>query len=776
MRRHRALRICIVSDDFVGPIRNGGIGTAYAAMAQTLADAGHHVTVLYCEGTHSEGKPISHWVRHYAKRGITFVPLPLAPPGPPLWGTFVAKRAYAIYRWLEHTSFDVIHLHEWRGIGFYTLLAKRQGLCLQNTTVCVGVHSPTLWHREGLREFATAEDLDTDYMERETVRRADVLWSPSGYMVEWMRANGWTLPKQILVRHNIVPEESRDAASGHRAVRELCYFGRLETRKGLELFCDAIDRLVARGVRPERITFLGKSVPMATGESAAYVEARAQKWPVPFQILSNLDRVAALEYLRGDGRLAVMPSLVDNLPYTIMECLAHRVPFVSSNVGGIPEMIAAADRGRILFDTQPQALADRLAQTFAEGIAPAHFRIDPSATRRAWLAWHGAIGRRASSPPKPPRRRPLVSVCLVHHDRPQFLRRALRSIEAQTYSNIEVVLVDDGSTRPESLDALDRLESRFRARHWRIIRQPNRYLGAARNEAARQARGRYLLFMDDDNIAKPDEIATFVSAAVATKADVLTCLQDVFCNDRAPASEDDIDARCLFLGGATAPGLLRNSYGDANSLVRREVFLALGGFSEDYGLGFEDWEFFAGAALAGYHIEVIPRALFYYYKSQTGMLATTKETANRLRAMRPYMRTTPAAVRHLLHLCRADQEVAPRAPSDVTVPSKHVKKVVVFGASEGGRRALQLADRCGWRVSHFVDNNRELWNRSAFGYKVRDPETLTKHNYDLVLVASTVWRDAMFKQLDGMGLKHGSDYAYFLDGFALRDAQVKLVF
>ena len=49
------LDICIVTCDIVGPIRNGGIGTAYYSMARTLADAGHRVTVLYALGDYCEG-------------------------------------------------------------------------------------------------------------------------------------------------------------------------------------------------------------------------------------------------------------------------------------------------------------------------------------------------------------------------------------------------------------------------------------------------------------------------------------------------------------------------------------------------------------------------------------------------------------------------------------------------------------------------------------------------------------------------------------------------
>ena len=73
------LDICIATCDFVGPIRNGGIGTAYYNMAIALARAGHRVTVLYALGTFCENGTIAEWQHAYAGQNITFVPLPAQP-------------------------------------------------------------------------------------------------------------------------------------------------------------------------------------------------------------------------------------------------------------------------------------------------------------------------------------------------------------------------------------------------------------------------------------------------------------------------------------------------------------------------------------------------------------------------------------------------------------------------------------------------------------------------------------------------------------------------
>lgn len=56
----RRQRICLLTLDFVGPIRNGGMGTAFLAAAEHFTAAGHHVTVLY-PAAYSETEPVTRW-------------------------------------------------------------------------------------------------------------------------------------------------------------------------------------------------------------------------------------------------------------------------------------------------------------------------------------------------------------------------------------------------------------------------------------------------------------------------------------------------------------------------------------------------------------------------------------------------------------------------------------------------------------------------------------------------------------------------------------------
>lgn len=252
---------------------------------------------------------------------------------------------------------------------------------------------------------------------------------------------------------------------------------------------------------------------------------------------------------------------------------------------------------------------------------------------------------------------PLVSVCVTHFNRPHFLSEALESIRAQDYPHLEVILVDDGSTAPEAIAYLNQLEEEFQHKGWKIIRNPtNLFPGAARNIGARNSRGEYLLFMDDDNYAKANEITTFVNVALNTQADILTCAMDVFTTRPGGEREYLLIHRFVPMGAAVGIGLYVNMFGDMNALIKKEVYDCLKGLTEERGVGGEDWELFSRATLEGYHLETVPLPLFWYRDTPGGITKSTHHYANSLRAIRSYLDSVPQPLRSNLILSQAQQE------------------------------------------------------------------------------------------------------------------------
>lgn len=112
----------------------------------------------------------------------------------------------------------------------------------------------------------------------------------------------------------------------------------------------------------------------------------------------------------------------------------------------------------------------------------------------------------------------LVSVVVPVYKVEKYLKRCVDSIRAQTYENLEIILVDDGS--PDSCgqmcDAYAREDSRIQ-----VVHKENGGLSDARNAGAEQAQGEYLLFVDSDDYIAEELITKTVSVAKETGCDVV---------------------------------------------------------------------------------------------------------------------------------------------------------------------------------------------------------------------------------------------------------------
>ena len=422
------------------------------------------------------------------------------------------------------------------------------------------------------------------------------------------------------------------------------FFGRLEPRKGLVLFIDAIDRLVRRGRAPGHITFLG--APAERIDGPGLIRSAARSWPVEVRTITGFGAEEAVAYLSQPGRLAVLPSLQENSSLAVTECLHAGIPFIATATGGTPELIAAEDRARTLFAPEHIALGERIAELSAAPLRAVRPRWNFERSLEVWSGWHArsapaeaAATRFAHRARFADAETPTVTVCIIHHERPALLRMAVDSVLAQDYPALEAVLVDDGSEGTEALEALDALETEFAERGWRVLRQDNRFKGAARNAAAAAARGEWLLFLDDDNVLFPDAVSRLVRAARFSGADCVTAASTRFFGNDDPRTDPASHGTPIrFLGAARAWCRFHNVIGDTCALVRRQAFHAVDGFNEEYRIGLEDLSFFNRLIHAGHRIEPMPDPTYFYRfgNTSTKRLNRSPEAAQ-LRVLAPHL-------------------------------------------------------------------------------------------------------------------------------------------
>lgn len=180
---------------------------------------------------------------------------------------------------------------------------------------------------------------------------------------------------------------------------------------------------------------------------------------------------------------------------------------------------------------------------------------------------------------------PLITVIVPAYNAARWIERTLSSIQAQTHREIEILVIDDGSSddTPELVARRAADDPRIR-----LIRQANAGPAAARNHGIRESRGVFIAPIDADDLWAPDNLERQVTALIL-RPDAGFCLARSYWLDEAdrllaPASDAP-------LPDCTFQNLLEDNFiGNGSACVFRRAHLdAVGGYDERYGGGGEDW-------------------------------------------------------------------------------------------------------------------------------------------------------------------------------------------
>jgi Glycosyl transferase family 2 len=236
---------------------------------------------------------------------------------------------------------------------------------------------------------------------------------------------------------------------------------------------------------------------------------------------------------------------------------------------------------------------------------------------------------------------PLVSVLIPAYNARQTIAEALRSAQQQTYADLEIIVVDDGST-----DDTANIVSRFGNEDPRIIliRQPNAGVAVARNTALASSKGSLIAPLDADDLWHPQKIERQVANLHGAPDDVgldYCWFVDI--------DMDSVITRCYasrFEGDVYHPLILGNFIGNSSvPLIRRALLEQIGGWEPDLraanAQGCEDWLLylqiaerarvvFSPAFLVGYR--QLPDAMSRNVQQMTRSYQTTMGYA---RARRP---------------------------------------------------------------------------------------------------------------------------------------------
>lgn len=210
----------------------------------------------------------------------------------------------------------------------------------------------------------------------------------------------------------------------------------------------------------------------------------------------------------------------------------------------------------------------------------------------------------------------LVSVIIPTYNYARFVRRAVDSVLAQTYRDVECVVIDDGST-DETPDVLSRYGARIR-----VIRKEKQGPAIARNRGISAARGVYVAFLDSDDHWRPDKLAKQVAVLDANPAlGAVGCANEIIdgagnhVSDTVfPSPAEPVDLVGQLRGVAVRRLWVGSSCSGA--LIPKRVLEQVGMFDESLTAA-EDWDLWLKIA-ARYPIRNIPDILVSISTHGTG--------------------------------------------------------------------------------------------------------------------------------------------------------------
>jgi glycosyltransferase involved in cell wall biosynthesis len=239
--------------------------------------------------------------------------------------------------------------------------------------------------------------------------------------------------------------------------------------------------------------------------------------------------------------------------------------------------------------------------------------------------------------------KPLISVIMPCFNAAPYVQQAVESALNQTYGNVELVVIDDGST--DGSDAVLAKLAADNAPRMRLLYTTRVGPYPARNAGLKQARGALIAFLDADDWWQPDALEKLHAALVESQADLVYCGwqnvgEGVQMPPHVPPAYEEEDSVAHFM--RTCPWPIHAA------LIKRSVVDRLGGFSERR-FASMDYDFWLRALALTQRIKRVPEVLAFYRWHNLGQVSAVKwrQVLDALAAQNDFIRQNPKLVAHL---------------------------------------------------------------------------------------------------------------------------------
>lgn len=214
---------------------------------------------------------------------------------------------------------------------------------------------------------------------------------------------------------------------------------------------------------------------------------------------------------------------------------------------------------------------------------------------------------------------PLLSIIMPCYNHGQYIEEAIGSVELCADKHLyELIILNDGSTDANTVMVLEQLTQKG----YNVVHQKNQGLGAARNNAIKLAKGKYILPLDSDNRVRPAYIYEGIKMLEADNKVAVVYGDAEFFGEKTGRN---------YVGEFNLQRIMLGNYIDACAVFRKSVWEELGGYDEKMPvMGVEDWDFWLRIAFKGYRFTYINEVLFDYRVLKNSMLRSIDNDRKKL--------------------------------------------------------------------------------------------------------------------------------------------------
>ena len=538
---------------------------------------------------------------------------------------------------------DWIEAQEYNGVAYYLLQKKHIGYeKFRDLKIAVTCHCPSfLLHEHNHSSRYRLPNYWTGEMERFCIESADACFSPSRYLIDKLKQYG-IKRNDIKVVSN--PYTSSEAAQKKTyAGRDILFIGKVSPAKGILELLDAMGPLCSK--YPDiRLNIAGDADFYFHSQGQLMNVFLKRKYAALFDagkvILKGTLDAPAIGDLINRSFLVVLPSKMENFPYAVMEAMYRETPVLATVDGGQKEIIVSGVNGFLydaydktalqesiasIIEMQESSLAD-IGKNAREAVTqycnPENHFVQKTgylkelySTASSEFPFHSVPESKKLKIIEAGKDAGLLSVVIPYFNLGKYIGEAVKSVFESNYKHIELIIVDDGSSDPDSIKELEKLQDNPAIK---IIRQPNQGLANARNTGAKAAKGDFLTFLDADDLVHADY---YVKAI------------------RTLSQKDNVHfAGCWvkYFGGSGGgwpsftpvfPYLLFHNMINSSSLVyKRASFCRCGLNDPSFIYGMEDYESVISMMANGCYGIVLPELLFYYRVRKDSMSRSFNES------------------------------------------------------------------------------------------------------------------------------------------------------